>query len=309
MRGSRTSPVRRWLLIASVIFGLFVVFQLGLFSWMIFRTLSQREVDRILLATRRDASALAQELAATAETSDRDLFTAVAVSRKTSTFVGSMLLQQDIVEELEVTDSDGIVVFRTQSRTVVPERHQALEGLIPGEIPSGRDVHREREESSKSWEIKERIGDLGYLLIKVDHQEMARRVGELRGDLIRSSALIGGATVVMLLTAFLGVWSLLKRAQRLEDQTARSERMAYVGTLAAGLAHEIRNPLNSLSLNMQMLEEELEEEGSSLSTQRRLLSITRSEIERLGHLATDFLSFSRNRPLERSTVRAVRLLE
>jgi signal transduction histidine kinase len=47
--------------------------------------------------------------------------------------------------------------------------------------------------------------------------------------------------------------------------------MAYIGTLASGLAHEIRNPLNSLNLNMQMLEEELDENGGTAPTGKRLL--------------------------------------
>ncbi len=308
MPSSRTSPIRRWFPIVSAIFGLFVLFQLGLFSWLILRSLSQREVDRILLTARQGASELAEELAETAETKDQDLLTAVAVSRNTRTFLDSTLLQQDLVDEVEVTDSEGIVVYRTQIRTVVPERRGELEGFVPGELSPGR-LHQEREETTRIYEIEERIGDLGFLRIRFDRVEMERRVGELRDDLIRRSVLIGSATLIMLLTAFAGMWLLLKRAQRLEEQTERAERMAYVGTLAAGLAHEIRNPLNSLNLNMQMLEEEMEGEDGPARSSRRLLAITRSEIERLGHLATDFLSFSRNRPLEMQTVPAGRLLE
>ncbi len=87
--------------------------------------------------------------------------------------------------------------------------------------------------------------------------------------------------------------------------------MAYIGTLASGLAHEIRNPLNSLNLNMQMLEEEIEEiqgQGSA-PTGKRLLSITRSELSRLERLVTDFLAYAKPRPLEIEEVPAVRLLE
>jgi signal transduction histidine kinase len=84
--------------------------------------------------------------------------------------------------------------------------------------------------------------------------------------------------------------------------------MAYIGTLASGLAHEIRNPLNSLNLNMQMLEEEIDEHGTA-PTGKRLLSITRSEISRLERLVTDFLAYAKPRPLEMEEVAAVRLLE
>src|SRR6202049_5362259 len=92
---------------------------------------------------------------------------------------------------------------------------------------------------------------------------------------------------------------LLRRARRLELQAAEAERMAYVGTLASGLAHEIRSPLNALNLNMQMLEEEIAEQApGTMPTGRRLLSITRSEIDRLQRLGTDFLAYAKPRPLE-----------
>jgi signal transduction histidine kinase len=87
--------------------------------------------------------------------------------------------------------------------------------------------------------------------------------------------------------------------------------MAYIGTLASGLAHEIRNPLNSLNLNMQMLEEEMcEPTGNEPAPAgRRLLQITRDEIGRLERLVTDFLSYARPRALELDEVEVSELLE
>src|SRR5690606_31471461 len=98
-----------------------------------------------------------------------------------------------------------------------------------------------------------------------------------------------------------------RRGEKLEYQAAESERLAYLGTLAAGLAHEIRNPLNSLNLNMQMLEEDL---GSAHSdpTAQRLLTITRTEIGRLERLVTDFLAYARPRALKLQTLPAADLL-
>ncbi|MCP6726260.1 hypothetical protein NL526_29825, partial [Klebsiella pneumoniae] len=80
--------------------------------------------------------------------------------------------------------------------------------------------------------------------------------------------------MLLLVSAYVVVWMVIRRSQRLEVQAAEAERLAYLGTLASGLAHEIRNPLNSLNLNMQMLEEEIDEHGSA-PTGKRLLSITR----------------------------------
>jgi signal transduction histidine kinase len=152
------------------------------------------------------------------------------------------------------------------------------------------------------------IGDLGLLHVGISRGELEERIAVLRRDLTGQASLIGAVTLGLLVTAYLAVWFLWRRGRRLEEQAAEAERLAYVGTLASGLAHEIRNPLNSLSLNMQMLGEELERAAPS-SAHHRLLSITRGEIGRLERLVTDFLSYARPRPLELEETPAVALLE
>jgi signal transduction histidine kinase len=153
------------------------------------------------------------------------------------------------------------------------------------------------------------IGDFGELQIGISAPVLATRIEVLRRELIQQAAVIGVVSMVLLLTAYVGIWLLLRRSRRLEIQAAEAERMAYIGTLASGLAHEIRNPLNSLNLNMQMLEEELAENGGAAPLSKRLLGITRSELSRLERLATDFLTYAKPRPLELEEVPAARLLE
>ncbi len=77
----------------------------------------------------------------------------------------------------------------------------------------------------------------------------------------------------------------------------RSERLAAVGTLAAGLAHEVRNPLNSASLQLTLLERRLDrgDEGSSVLP---IAQIIKTEIDRLERLVREFLAFAQPRPLE-----------
>lgn len=85
----------------------------------------------------------------------------------------------------------------------------------------------------------------------------------------------------------------LTRVKELERHLQRRERLAAVGALAAGLAHEIRNPLASLSGSAQLLQEQSPDAG-----QQRLLAILVRESERLNRLLNDFLSFARPRPPE-----------
>jgi two-component system sensor histidine kinase PilS (NtrC family) len=80
----------------------------------------------------------------------------------------------------------------------------------------------------------------------------------------------------------------ITKIKEMEDHMKRVDKMAAIGLLAAGMAHEIRNPLASLSGSIQMLKSEL-----VLSEyQQRLMEITIRESERLNALITDFLLFA-----------------
>ena len=82
----------------------------------------------------------------------------------------------------------------------------------------------------------------------------------------------------------------LTKLRRFEYQMRQSEKMAAVGQLAAGIAHEIRNPLASISGSIQLL-------GASFSgrqeEEQRLMAIVLREIDRLNNLITEFLDFVR----------------
>jgi signal transduction histidine kinase len=66
--------------------------------------------------------------------------------------------------------------------------------------------------------------------------------------------------------------------------------------LASGLAHEIRNPLNAMNMNLQMLEEELQGVPLDDADFAELLESTKSEIKRLERLVNNFLAYARPAP-------------
>jgi signal transduction histidine kinase len=86
-----------------------------------------------------------------------------------------------------------------------------------------------------------------------------------------------------------------RRARAAEQRAAGSSRLAELGAMTGGLAHEIKNPLSTLVLNAQMLEEEIGEsvaEGEGRQRlQRRVAALSR-EAERLRNILTDFLRFA-----------------
>jgi two-component system sensor histidine kinase PilS (NtrC family) len=80
------------------------------------------------------------------------------------------------------------------------------------------------------------------------------------------------------------------RLRGMERVMQREERQAAVGRLAAGIAHEIRNPLTSLSGAVQLLQPTSEDE--------RLMAIIQREVQRLNQLVTDFMEAARPRTLD-----------
>jgi len=84
----------------------------------------------------------------------------------------------------------------------------------------------------------------------------------------------------------------LTELRRLEVQSRRSERLATVGKLAAGIAHEIRNPLASISGSIDLLRQ-----GPIASEDdRTLMTIVHREIQRLNVLVGDLLDYANPRP-------------
>ena len=95
--------------------------------------------------------------------------------------------------------------------------------------------------------------------------------------------------------------------QEMLFRTMRAERLAAVGTLAAGLAHEVRNPLNSASLQLAVLERRLER-GETGDKATSITRIIKSEIDRLERLVREFLAFAKPTPLDPRPVDLPRLL-
>lgn len=86
----------------------------------------------------------------------------------------------------------------------------------------------------------------------------------------------------------------LTARKRLEEEMIKWERLVAVGSMAAKVAHEIRNPLSSISLNVELLQENVQRlAGPEREEATELVGSILSEIDRLSNVIGEYLTFSR----------------
>ncbi len=129
------------------------------------------------------------------------------------------------------------------------------------------------------------------LEVKLPQQRGPRFIGGSVAPLVGQDGKGASGTVV--------VFQDLTELRRLQQEVARAERLAELGRLAAGLAHEVRNPLAAMIGSLQLLQLDAPKLGDDGG---RLLGIVQREAERLSRLVEAFLTFARPGPPERKTV-------
>jgi signal transduction histidine kinase len=87
-----------------------------------------------------------------------------------------------------------------------------------------------------------------------------------------------------------------------QRQLRRMERLAAISRFASLVSHEIRNPLNAMNINMQILKRLISQTDSPPEKKMKYLNIISSEINRMNSLVTNFLSITR--PPELNLIRA-----
>jgi PAS domain S-box-containing protein len=89
----------------------------------------------------------------------------------------------------------------------------------------------------------------------------------------------------------------LTHQKRLEEQVEREKRLTAMGELASGVAHEIRNPLNTIGTIIQQLKKDFEPKRDS-DEYHELAGLVASEVKRINETIQDFLRFARPEPIQ-----------
>jgi two-component system sensor histidine kinase HydH len=312
---ARSEPTfRSRLLFASILFLLLLVADLFIFGHLAFSDLSHRVIDRALrtslkaLETRYPGPTLSdseEEDAGTAPTEPcppGDPQSPAQV-RPCLTKPPQPSIAPQIFRSLSyrlqrvITDMDGQVLWVGYE---AGEQRESAPSPGPAPLPGHPGAAEEWQVAGRRQKViaVRRANEPGAASIReagVPSEMIEKEIGELRRDLQTKLWIGAGIAILILGVAFGYVLRLLHRTRLLEAQAQMDDRLAFVGALAAGLAHEIRNPLNVLSMNLQMLEEEMVERtpsGTAVDA-RVYLTALQGEIRRLSTLVNNFLSYAR----------------
>jgi len=280
--GTRGSLQRHYAT-ATAVFLVLVIGIIFLFGHLISRSLSRRYIDDILVGGREDALRIADELE---NSGIQDL--QVLEQRREHLFRSfEGIPRRSVYESIVVTDNEGRIVYQSESKSMEDLPDDLRDDLeMGGELPD-----EELIETETPYRIMVSLGDdVGEIVLNVSRARINQRVGRLQRELLTQTVAAAVLTLATLLVAFVLVWLLVQRTRRLEAKQHDAEELAALGTLAANLAHEIRNPLNSINLNLELLDEDLADQDSEA---RASLVTTRREVGRLAKLVSDFLTYAR----------------
>ncbi len=182
--------------------------------------------------------------------------------------ISSGLVALDEHSKIIVFNKGAEKIFNIDSRDAI---RKDISDIIPHIMPYLK-VHSPHKFSQLSYKGKE--GQQIDLLLNISH--LKEYDGSNKGKIL--------------------VFQDTTRIREMEQEVKRMEDMAMLGELAAGIAHEIRNPLASISGSIQVLNDSLSKEETHIN--RRLIEIVLREVSRLDHLVNDFLQFARPQRIE-----------
>lgn len=274
---------------AFAVFGLLLAILVGAATDLTRRQLNLQVLRERLDLGKRDAEMIASTVDRVAGAAGEIDFGRVrAAGDLLIDFIHSRIANRVFIDHVEIFDRHGVRhVLVVRERRAGEPLLRAPRGFIPSDWPSvGENVVRAALP-----------GRSGEVHVTVNREPILEELEALQRSLRTKIAAAAVLALGVLVAGFFYVLYLLRKNRLLEQARQSASRASYVGLLASGLAHEIRNPLNAMNMNLQMLEEELHTHPEDLDSEHaELLDSTKSEIKRLERLVNNFLAYARPAP-------------
>lgn len=281
-RPSREPAFRRELLLASGLFALAFALVLGLGSYILLKDLGEKEVFRMLRAYSKELEISFQKIPLTEPQKG------FQQQKIVTTRLNEFLVDKRLFDSVEVYDDEGKLVRRQDFF-----REGSIMGTGPGEnLQPGQRRVQLGKRIPFEVQVPMEPGKMGRAVLSVSQDVLARQAQEYRDEVATKVLVLMGLILALLVAAYLYLLRVLRLSRRLEAEAQAQERLSYLGLLSSGMAHEVKNPLNSIQMNLQLLEEELSGCPEAKEATAYLQPV-RAEVRRLERLVNDFLLYAR----------------
>lgn len=231
------------------------------------------------------------------------------LANQASTVLENIALVEDVVEA------------RNEARRLLRQvlDDQRIKELILESIPSGLmtiDTHglittfNRAAEAVLGYHPLEAIGQPVHTILNVRNLESVLLTGQSQQETLLTSGRQGQEVALDVTLAplrddrgcqigALATFADVTSIYHLEEETRRLDRLASLGKMSASVAHEVRNPLASIKISMQMLLDDLASNPTLQADEgtREAVSVVLKEVERLDGIVRDLLLFARPRQL------------
>jgi len=237
----------------------------------------------------------------------------VALDRDGQRYWATKVSIEKVIEELGEAQGQNLMYI------VIVDRNEAIFGSV-GKMPEKwdrSDIHMSKVLSGAKSVVSRKINHQGKSLLDIaaplyldgkmtgvvrlglDREGMDKIIEENKRN-------ISIFMIVIVLITLLSMWILYRNQNKhlagiveMERRLEKAERLSALGQLAAGVAHEIRNPLNAISMASQRLKREFMPADNEKNKEfQSFTSVIRDEIRRLNGIIEEFLTFSKSRRLE-----------
>ncbi len=279
---------------AFVLFGVLLAAIAGLAGNLAFRELDLRVMTTRIGAAQEEAAAVARAVAALGRDHESIDFHRLRNKRAViEEIIAERFANRLVLGFVEIRDRYGARLLR-MDRDTAPPGDRSLQTVVNRKQYAPPELDKLEEAVIRVPLLTAGLQPAGEVRVGVALGMVQSDLVQLRRTLRWKVMLAGSVGVVVLVVGLFYVIYLIRKNRRLEQSRQSAERRSYVGLLASGLAHEIRNPLNAMNMNLQMLEEEIQlSQGMEREDYGELLDSTKSEIERLERMVNNFLAYAR----------------
>ena len=197
---------------------------------------------------------------------------------------------------VEFTDNKVGVLTGYSSEEFNSKKRKWSNLILKEDIESAKGSFIEALKNHDSYDREYRVKTRGGEILWI--QDRGQLIYDKKGD------------VKYIIGTFFDISERRKVAEELKkrsDQLMQARKLASLGIIIAGVAHELNNPLNNICMSIQILFEELEE--NNIEHKRNLLLGAEEEVERARDIVKALLEFSREKSLRLKRVQFKNLVE